>query len=105
MTNEEIEKRANSFFNQLNLSETTTRNYRSALNSIFLKDMLYKEWGLTTVFAITDLESLWQIYSKINLHPQNVSKHRIYSAAIMKYIRFLNQGLRYGKRIDFGKSR
>ena len=37
----------------------------------------------------------------MNLHPKNVEQHRIYSSAIMKYIRYLNNGERYGRRIDY----
>jgi hypothetical protein len=100
-----IIKRRNDFFAQLNLSEATTRNYRLALNSSFLKEMLLKECGGKQLFEITDLEELWKLYSKINLHPKNISNHRSCSAAVMKYIKFLNGGKKYGRRIDYNKSR
>lgn len=92
------------FFKQLNLSETTTRNYIGAFNSSFLKNILHTEFNIVDIFEITELETLWQIYSKINLHPKNVANHRIYSAAIMKYIRYLNNGAKYGRRIDYKKT-
>lgn len=101
----EIEKRTTDFFDQLVLSDAVKRNYRMALNSTFIKENLLKECGETSVFYITDLEVLWQFYSKINLHPKNVGSHRIYSAAVMKYIRFLNDGKKYGRRIDYNKKR
>lgn len=98
-----IIKRRNDFFAQLNLSETTTRNYKVALNSVFLKEMLLKECDGKQLFEITDLEELWKLYSKVNIHPKNISTHRLCSAAIMKYIRFLNGGKKYGRRIDFNR--
>lgn len=100
-----INKRRNDFFEQLNLSDSTTRNYRLALNSGFLKEMLLKECDGKQLFEITDLEELWKLYSKINLHPKNISTHRACSAAIMKYIKFLNGGKKFGRRIDYNKSR
>lgn len=93
------------FFKQLNLSETTTRNYKVAFNSSFLKVVLLEECGIEDLFKVIDLELLWKVYSKINLHPKNVANHRIYSAALMKYMKYLNNGVRYGRRIDYGKSR
>ena len=68
-----------------------------------MKNFLIEECNKESLFDIYDLEELWNIYSEINLHPQNISKHRMYSAAIMKYIRFLNGGKKYGKRIDYQK--
>ena len=76
-----INERKNRFLEQLNLSETTARNYKQALNSSFLKGMLLKECDGKQLFEITDLETLWELYSKINLHPKNISNHRTYSAA------------------------
>lgn len=95
----------NRFLEQLNLSETTVRNYKQALNSSFIKEMLLKECDGKQLFEITDLETLWKLYSMVNLHPQNANNHRTYSAAIMKYIRFLNNGKKYGRRIDYKKNR
>ena len=91
------------FFKQLNLSETTTRNYKVAFNSGFLKAVLLEECGIEDLFKVIDLELLWKVYSKINLHPKNVANHRIYSAAVMKYMKYLNNGVRYGRRIDYKK--
>ena len=93
------------FFNQLDLAESTIRSYKVAYNSTFLRNFLIKECGKQALCDIVDLETLWQLYSKVNLHPKNVSNHRIYSCVIMKYIRFLNNGKKIGKRIDFGKSK
>ena len=84
-----INKRRNDFFAKLDLSENTTRNYKLALNSTFLKEMLLKECDGKQLFEITDLEELWKLYSKVNIHPKNISSHRLCSAAIMKYIKFL----------------
>ena len=93
--------RKEKFFSQLKLSKTTKANYRAAINSTFLTTYLKGEYGTTDLFDITDLSVLWDIYSYINLHPKNIGNHRAYSAAIMKYIRFLNNGEKYGKRIDY----
>lgn len=90
------------FYNYLDVSERTRRNYVKAVRSSFLKDLLFENCGTCNLFEIDDLKKLWDIYSIVNLHPNNVKNHRNYSAALMKYIRFLNNGQRYGKRIDFG---
>ena len=105
MKNTNASIRKASFFEQLPLSETTVSNYRAALNSSFLKDILRSEFEVLDIFEIVDIEDLWKLYSKINLHPKNINNHRAYSAAIMKYIRFLNNGKKYGKRIDYNKSK
>lgn len=93
------------FYEHLALSKTTITNYKSALNSNFLKEELRNEFEVLDIFEIFNIEDLWKLYSKINLHPKNISNHRAYSAAIMKYIRFLNNGEKYGKRIDYNKQK
>lgn len=98
-------RRKDDFYKSLNLSVTTKNNYRSALQSSFLTGVLKEEFNTLDLFEIVDLEELWELYSKINLHPKNIKNHRAYSAAIMKYIRYLNNGQKLGRRIDFGKSR
>lgn len=98
-------RRKADFFESLELSPTTLNNYRSALQSSFLCTLLKEEYNTLDVFEIVDLKELWDIYSKVNLHPKNISNHRAYSAAIMKYIRYLNQGAKIGRRIDYGKNR
>ena len=104
-TLEAVQVRKEQFFAQLDLTENAKRNYRNALNSKYLKSMLMSVCGVDSVFSITDIELLWSFYSTINLHPKNISNHRAYSAAIMKYIRFLNNGEKYGKRIDYMRKR
>lgn len=98
-------RRKDDFYKSLNLSVTTTNNYRSAIQSSFLTGVLKDEFDTLDLFEIVDLQKLLDLYSKINLHPKNISNHRAYSAAIMKYIRYLNNGQKLGRRIDFGKSR
>lgn len=93
------------FYESMNLSVATIKNYRAALQSSFLFKFLKKEFNVCDLFEVIDIEKLWQIYSKINLLPQNINHHRAYSAAIMKYIRYLNKGNKCGKRIDYGKPR
>lgn len=93
------------FLSQLNVTPATLRNYRSALNSPFLREILQKEYSADDIFELTDIETLWLLYSKVNLHPKNITNHRLYSAVIMKYIRFLNNGKKYGRRIDFNRSK
>ena len=97
----DVAMRKSAFFSQLNLSEKTLCNYKNALNSTFLKEIIHNECNYNSLFEIIDLEVLWKIYSTINLHPDNINKHRMYSAAIMKYIKFLNGGKKYGRRIDY----
>lgn len=103
--NDKEKNRMTDFYNQLQLSKNSMRNYKNALNSSFMKEQLLKECGETSLFCIVDLDVLWNFYSKINLHPKNIENHRAYSAATMKYIRFLNDGKKYGHRIDFKKPR
>ena len=98
-------KRRDDFFEQLNLSQAVSRNYLNALNSSFLKGILYSEYGKTSLFEITDLNTLWDFYTMINVHPKNFRTHRSYSAAIMRYIRFLNNGKKVGRRVDYNKKR
>jgi hypothetical protein len=105
MENSVVNDRRQLFFSQLNLSESVARNYRNALNSTFLKVTLAEKSNKESLFEITDLEELWNLYSFINLHPRNVANHRVYSAAVMKYIRFLNDGKKYGRRIDYNKTK
>lgn len=93
------------FINQLNVSQRTQQNYEGAIRSAFVKGILQDFCGTEDLFDITDLEKLWMVYTHINLHPVNIATHRAYSAAIMKYIRFLNNGKKYGKRIDYKKSK
>lgn len=105
MENSIVKERRERFFSQLNLSESVTRNYKVALNSTFVKVTLSEKSNKDSIFEITDLEELWNLYSFINLHPRNVANHRLYSAAVMKYIRFLNDGKKYGRRIDYNKKK
>lgn len=98
------EERQTAFWEQLEISRSTRNNYNSALKSQFMKDCV-AEYGVESIFEITDLKLLWILYCKINLHPINVKNHRGHSAAVMKYIRFLNDGKKLGRRIDFNKPR
>ena len=100
-----IGKRKNEFLSQLELSSSSKRRYREALDSPFMGNFIRMKLQIDSIYELTDLNKLWDLYSEINLHPENVRMHRYYSAPIMKYIRFLNGGQKYGKRIDFGKSR
>lgn len=103
MMNEATFLREKAFYDSLTVNSQTKRHYSSGLNSTFLHDYIKKEYKVNSVFEITDLSLLWDIYSYINLHPKNVLHHRCYSAPIMRYIRFLNDGKKYGKRIDAKK--
>ena len=98
-----MEDREAQFYKQLNVSDRTKQNYRVAINSSFVKGILQTFNETDNLFLITDLEKLWAIYCIINLHPINLANHRGYSSAIMKYIRFLNNGKKYGRRIDYKK--
>ncbi len=100
-----VNRRKDDFYKSLTLSWRTAHNYKIAIQSSFLTGVLKEEFNTLDLFEIVDLKELWELYSKINLHPKNIKNHRAYSAAIMKYIRYLNNGQKLGKRIDFGKSR
>lgn len=105
MENNILKERRENFIFQLKLSETVKRNYINALSSSFLIYTLADLCNKTSIFEITNLEELWKLYSYINVHPKNIAHHRVYSAAIMKYIRFLNNGKKYGRRIDYNKKK
>lgn len=105
MSFESVKDRENAFYASLNISEVTKKNYCSALRGKFLCSILNRETGTNDVYAVVELEVLWKIYSYINLHPKNIATHRNISCALMSYIKFLNGGKRYGKRIDFAKPR
>ena len=70
-------KRRKDFFEQLNLSEAATRNYRNALNSSFLKGKIYAEYNKISLFEITDLETLWDLYTKNNWSEDETDKRRV----------------------------
>lgn len=93
------------FFQQINVSERTLHNYKVSLKSKFLREQLKKAYNVSSIFEITSLDELWDFYCKINRHPINIANHRGYSCAIMQYIRFLNDGKKYGKRIDYKKTK
>lgn len=97
--------RREKFLKQLNLSPSASTHYKNAYKSIFLKEKLLEHCNCENIFEITDLQVLWNLYKNINLHPTNVKNHRLYSAAVNKYIRFLNNGQKYGRRIDYMKHR
>lgn len=101
----EIRKRKSEFLSQLSLSDSSKRRYKDALSSLWLNDFVREKFELDSVFEITDLEMLWKLYSMVNLHPVNVRLHRYYSSPIMQYIKFLNGGKKYGKRIDYNKKK
>lgn len=100
-----MENNSIEFYAQLDVSNRTKQNYRNAINSTFVKKTLEMFSDTNDLFAIKDLELLWKVYSYINIHPINIANHRGYSAAIMKYIRYLNDGKKYGKRIDYNKNK
>lgn len=93
------------FFSQLNVSSRTYINYEKALRSTFLKQILWEHFKKEDLFSITDKVEIWNFYCIVNLHPTNIQNHRIYSSAVMKYLRFLNNGEKYGKRRDFKQPR
>lgn len=99
-----VEIRKKRFFESLNVSQNTMRNYQVSINSSLVKQFV-KSKNYTSLFEIEDLNVLWDIYSNLNLHPKNIAAHRSYSAAIMRYIRFLNNGAKFGHRVDYKKKR
>ena len=99
------DKRSEDFFSSLKLAEATIHNYKAVLKSKFLNEILETQFNVKSIFDVTDLQYLWEIYSTVNRHPKNLEMHRICSAGIMKYIRFLNNGQRVGKRVDYKKPR
>ena len=100
MNNKEVIDRENKYYETLKVSERTKLNYYYGINSKYLREYLKENYHIDSIFELTDLEKLWDIYTYINVHPKNVENHRWCSVPIMKYIRFLNHGDRYGRRID-----
>lgn len=97
-----IKKKENAFFDSLDVSNNTKRVYKQSLNSSFLKNFLKDEYGYESIFETDDIKILTAIYCSLNVHPKNILNHRGYSASVMKYIRFLNKGVKPVKRTDFG---
>lgn len=83
------------FLKQLPISHSTKVHYATALNSKFLREHIQSKYGVAGIFDITDLDILRTIYDYINLHPKNIAQHRNISCALMRYIRFLNEGKKY----------
>ena len=54
--------RKEKFFSSLNLAEATMRNYRTAFNSKFLIEYITENYKQKTLFDITDLDDLYNIY-------------------------------------------
>jgi len=103
---DKVEKRETQFYSQLVLSSVTKDNYMSALKGRVINEIISEiDGSIKSIFEITDLNLLWNIYTKANLHPSNIKNHRGISCAVMKYIRFLNNGKKIGRRIDYGTSR
>ena len=99
------QERKIAYRSSLNIYEVTKNNYFSSIRGSLLCNALEAECGTKDLFAVMDLEKLWKVYSYINLHPKNIATHRNISCALMSYMKFLNGGKRYGKRIDFAKPR
>lgn len=105
MKNNKVSQRKDDFFEQLNLSESTTRNYRQILTGDFLRNIIMAKFKRQDIFEMTSLEELVELYSIIILHPQNLRGHRLCSSAIMRYIKFLNGGKKYSVRKDYKNKR
>lgn len=101
MQSKDTNTRKEKFFSSLGLAEATMRNYKTALDSRFLKEYITAKCNCISIFDIIDLDVLYDIYINIRIHPKNIETHRVCSAAIMKYIRFLNGGKKIGRRIDY----
>lgn len=97
-----VKKKENAFLDSLDVSEKTRRVYKQSLRSSFMKNFLKDEYGYESIYEIDDITILTAIYCSLNVHPKNILNHRGYSASVMKYIRFLNKGVKPVKRADFG---
>lgn len=93
------------FLSQLAVSDRTRRNYLNAIRSTFLRSILYEYCGTSNLFDIIDIKKIYEVYSVVNIHPRNINNHRNYSAPIMKYICFLNNGRKYGRKRDYQRKR
>ncbi len=83
------------FLKQLPVSHSTKVHYTTSLNSKFLREYIHDKYGKESIFEIDDLDVLRTIYDYVNLHPKNITQHRNISCALMRYIRFLNEGKKY----------
>lgn len=98
-------KRKESFIASLQTTHKRWNNYVLALNSKLVTQILTESFGINNIYEVTDLNKLWEIYTVVNINPQNLATHRLFSSAVMSYIKFLNNGKRIGKRIDYMKPR
>ena len=67
--------------------------------------MLLEFFQTHNIFEVADLNKLSEFYAAVKIPPFNIDKHRVYSAAVMAYIKYLNNGKKTGKRIDYQKPR
>lgn len=98
-------ERRDAFFSSLTLSDATIHNYKTALSSSFFKEFILTNFQKNSLFEIIDLDILVELYTTINIHPKNIQLHRVCSAVVMKYIRFLNNGNKIVRRKDYNKPR
>ena len=101
----EAAARKEAFYNNMKLSSATKTNYRYAYSHPFLKELLFEFFQTRDIFEVADLNKLSEFYATVKIHPFNIDKHRVYSAAVMTYIKYLNNGKKTGKRIDYQKPR
>ena len=73
----------------------TKIHYCTSLKCRFLNEHIQSLYGKESIFDIDDLKILRDIYDFVNLHPRNIAQHRNISCALMRYIRFLNNGKKY----------
>lgn len=103
--NYDTARRKEQFIASLQTTHKRWNNYVLALNGKFVTQILTESFGINSIFDVTDLNKLWEIYTAVNINPHNLATHRLFSSAIMSYIKFLNNGKRIGKRIDYMKPR
>lgn len=101
----EANERQTAFFSSLTLSEATIHNYKTALRSTFFTEFISTNYKCKSLFEISDLDTLVKLYTTVNVHPKNIQLHRVCSAVVMKYMRFLNNGKKIVKRKDYNMPR
>lgn len=69
-------------------SERSIRNYLCFVNSSVVSRVVGNLFNINSIYQIDDFENLLKIYLGVKEDEDNIRLHRVYSAAISKYIRF-----------------
>lgn len=69
-------------------SERSIRNYLCFVNSSVVSRVVGNLFNFNSLYQIDDFEDLLKIYLGVKEDKDNIRLHRVYSAAISKYIKY-----------------